>query len=309
MNDENLRLSAAVCSMPADDADKLLRAADGDCALLYLWLLRGRPAADFCRLTGVSSERAEAAAAKLRAMELLAGGGAKLPPAENERPEYTAEEIVRRAGEDSSFRGILSEAERVAGHTLSGADTRILFGIYDYVGLPTDVIIELLHYCADECRVKYGPGRVPTMRQVEKEAYIWSNREIMTLDMAEEYIRAREKLRDSAETLRRAFGIRDRELTASERKYIETWLAMGFPSESLEMAYDRTVTNIGQLRWNYMNKIVLSWHEKGLHTPDEIESGDGPRKTVSRNPQNTKTGAQGGDLEQLRKIYDKVKKS
>lgn len=48
------------------------------------------------------------------------------------------------------------------------------------------------------------------MRQIEKEAYIWADREIMTFEQAEDYIRMRARLRDASESLRRSFGIHDR---------------------------------------------------------------------------------------------------
>ena len=136
MGDGSYRLSAAVCAMPASDADKLIAAGSGDCALLYIYLLRCGPAPDeeLCRALGMDAGRLAAAAGKLRSLGLLATGAQRLPPAQ-ELPQYTSEEVVRRTGEDPAFRGVLSEAERLLGHTLSGADTRTLFGIYDFLGL------------------------------------------------------------------------------------------------------------------------------------------------------------------------------
>ena len=306
MGDGSYRLSAAVCAMPASDADKLIAAGSGDCALLYIYLLRCGPAPDeeLCRALGMDAGRLAAAAGKLRSLGLLATGAQRLPPAQ-ELPQYTSEEVVRRTGEDPAFRGVLSEAERLLGHTLSGADTRALFGVYDYLGLPVDVIMELLHHCAEECRLKYSPGRVPTMKQIEKEAYVWANREILTFEQAEEYIRARAKLRDATDSLRRAFGIHDRPLSPTERKYIEGWLEQGFTQEALELAYDKTVTNTGQLKWNYMNKIIQSWHEKGLHSPEEIAQGDTPKRQA---PARAGEQGRGGELERMKKIYDKVRR-
>ena len=123
MGDGSYRLSAAVCAMPASDADKLIAAGSGDCALLYIYLLRCGPAPDeeLCRALGMDAGRLAAAAGKLRSLGLLATGAQRLPPAQ-ELPQYTSEEVVRRTGEDPAFRGVLSEAERLLGHTLSGAD-------------------------------------------------------------------------------------------------------------------------------------------------------------------------------------------
>lgn len=306
MGDRSYRLSAAVCALPAGDADKLIAAGDGDCALLYIYLLRRgeAPDAELCSALGMDGQRLSAAAARLRELGLLSAGTQRVQPAQ-ELPQYTAEDVVRRTGEDPAFRGVLAEAERLLGHTLSGADTRTLFGIYDFLGLPVDVIMELMHHCADECRLKYGPGRVPTMRQIEKEAYVWANQEIMTFEQAEEYIRGRARLRDAMEAAKRVLGITGRAFTPTERKYVEGWLALGFGPEALELAYDRTVTNTGQLKWNYMNKIIQSWHEKGLHSPEEIEKGDAPRRTA---PEQRPASRAGGDLERMKQIYDKIRR-
>jgi hypothetical protein len=40
------------------------------------------------------------------------------------------------------------------------------------------------------------------------------------------------------------------------------------------MAYERTCINTGALKWPYMNSILTRWHEAGLHTADQIQSGD-----------------------------------
>lgn len=308
MDDKSYRLSSELCSMSAQDADKLIGCGDANCALIYIYFLRRGSASsgELCRALGLSRQAVGAAAQKLKDLGLLSGGS--FEPGADELPDYTADEIVRRTKADSGFRDVLAECERVLGHTLSGADTRTLFGIYDYLGLPTDVIMVLLHHCAEECRRRYGPGRVPTMRQIEKEAYIWVNREIMTLEQAEEYIRSREDMREGTEQLRRSFGIRDRQLSPTERKYIEGWFALGFGVEAIELAYDRTVTNTGSLKWSYMDKIIRSWHEKGLFTPEEIEQGDAPRRRQSAPPR--RDGTPGAtDIERMKRLYDKLRNS
>ena len=71
-----------------------------------------------------------------------------LPPAD-ELPNYTAADIVSRG--DRVFTDLVQEAQRVLGHALSTPDLKKLFGIYDYLKLPAEVIMELLHYCAAVC--------------------------------------------------------------------------------------------------------------------------------------------------------------
>lgn len=291
--------------------DKLIAAHDGDTALLWLWLCRSgvyngdRAAEELCRTLGEMDRAYE----KLCRMGLypITPDRKETPssPAE-ELPQYTVNDVLRRSSEDGSFKAVLQEAERVLGRSLSSPDMKILFGIYDYLALPTEVIFVLLNYCTELYRQKYGPGRLPSMRSIEKEAYSWANNEILTLEQAEEFIEESRSRRSRAEEVKAALGIRGRELTPTERKYVFSWLDMGFSVDALSVAYDRTVTNTGSLKWNYMNKIVSSWHQKGIHTVQEIEEKDRRTPTPAKNTEPNAPASQ-AELARLRSIYEKVK--
>lgn len=291
--------------------DKLIAAHDGDTALLWLWLCRSgvyngdRAAEELCRTLGEMDRAYE----KLCRMGLypITPDRKETPsyPAE-ELPQYTVNDVLRRSSEDGSFKAVLQEAERVLGRSLSSPDMKILFGIYDYLALPTEVIFVLLNYCTELYRQKYGPGRLPSMRSIEKEAYSWANNEILTLEQAEEFIEESRSRRSRAEEIKAALGIRGRELTPTERKYVFSWLDMGFSADALSVAYDRTVTNTGSLKWNYMNKIVSSWHQKGIHTVQEIEEKDRRTPTPAKNTESNAPASQ-AELARLRSIYEKVK--
>ncbi len=297
-------------SIPAAAADKLIAAHDGDVALLYIYYSRTgctdaeRAAHDLCR----TLKEINSAEEKLSRMGLFPGGtvpaaaagSEKLPP-EDVMPEYTAEDIVRRSKEDEKFSVILAEAKRIFGRNLNSSDMKMLFGVYDYLALPAEVILELLNYCAETATEK-NEGKRPSPRSIEKEAYRWANREILTLEQAEEYIRLQRSLREASNRIKNALGIHGRELTPTEAKYVASWLSMGFEEDAILIAYDRTVTSTGALKWPYMNKIICSWHEKNLHTPEEIEAGDG-RKRPARS-QNTASGRV--DINELKNIFNKI---
>ena len=274
--------------------DRLLAAHDGDVALLWLWLSRhAQPdlesaARDLCR----TRAEMEAAWEKLRRMELAQSAAAPaVPPAVSpapiepsrqppaDPPEYTARDIVERG--DPAFTALVAEAQRVLGHGLSTPDLKKLFGIYDYLALPAEVVMQLLHYCAASSR-----GRLPSMRYIEQEAYIWADREILTLEQAEAFIAEQARRREESAAVAELLGIRGRELTGTERKYIQSWLDAGTPRELISLAYDRTVTNTGALKWGYMNKILQSWREKGLRSVAEVQEKDLPprRREPAKQP-------------------------
>lgn len=294
-------------------ADKLISAHDGDVALLYIYMVRrgghdlDAAARDLCRTMSEIS----AAAEKLQRMGLMPDGAApakaaakeeKLPPPD-EIPQYRSEDIVRRCKENGEFAVVVAEAQTALTHTLSSVEMKTLFGIYDYLALPPEVIMMLINYCVARCREQSTPDhpRRPSMRNIEKEAYNWVHQEILTLDQAEEYIRRQRERRDALGRAKAAVGIHGRELTPTETKYLSAWLDMGFDEDALAIGYDRTITNTGALKWSYMNKIMQSWHEKGLHSAEEIESGD-PRRRQQQ------SAAQGKaiDMDELQSVLEKI---
>ena len=189
-------------------------------------------------------------------------------------PEYTAGEIARRTRADRAFQGLLSETQRVLGHALSGTDMKTLYGIYDQLAMSPEVIMLLINHCAERLRRRYGEGRLPTLHAIQKEAFRWARLEILTLDRAEEYIASLDRREQEGEKVRAALQLTGRELSPTERKYLESWLSMGYGADALALAYDRTVVGTGKLTWAYMDKIVQSWYKKSLFTPEEIEKGD-----------------------------------
>jgi DnaD/phage-associated family protein len=82
-----------------------------------------------------------------------------------------------------------------------------------------------------------------------------------------------------------ALGLGDRLPVASEEKYLTAWQEMGFPPETVALAYDKTVLKCHELKWPYCNGILKRWHEAGLHTPEEVSAGDRPGTSGRSVPQ------------------------
>lgn len=297
-------------SIPVQAADRLIAAHDGDMALLYLYRLRHgeadeeQAARDLCR----TLQELRAAEEKLRRMGLLDGGALPaaepIPPAPEEAlPQYSREEIARLSKDNADLEAIYAEAAQVLGKTLSANDLRVLLGMYNYLGLPTEVILVLLHYCQEQCRLKHGEERRPTPRALEQEAYAWANREILTLEQAEAYISAQRERYSELGRLQERLCLPG--LSPTQRKDLSAWLDQGFGEEEIAIAADRTQTNTGALKWSYLRKILQSWHEHGLHSAAEIREKDPPRsqsRTTPVPPREDKPV----DPASLRKILDKI---
>lgn len=278
--------------LTAQAAARLLERGDGDAALLYLALLRRRGAVQPRSLAGElrwERPRIESAEQTLRELGLIAPAADSVPPPEmaGERPVYQRGEIADRLEQSASFQGLTAEVEKRLGKKLSSADLGILLGLHDYLGLPADVIYLLVCHCAEQVQQRYGDGRRPAMRQIEKEGYAWARMGIGTQAEAAAYLKKYARRREAMPQYMRVLGLGDRLPAASEERYLSSWLEMGFPPETVALAYDKTVLKCHELRWPYLNGILRRWHEANLHTPEEVEAGDraaGERKPVHSEP-------------------------
>jgi DnaD/phage-associated family protein len=265
-------------TLSGQTVDKLIRAGDGTAVLLYLYAARTGGALSVSQAAKTFSRSEQDVSAS---MELLSRLGlmkcddAPPPVRKEELPDYTAEDIKNELSSGSVFHALVQEVQRSLGKILSSDDLIKLFGIYDSLGLPPEVILQLVTYCIDDNRRRYGPGRVPTMRYIEKAAFTWEREGIMTLDAAEQYIKIMDSRKNLVSDIKKVLQIKDRELSQSEKKYVDTWLAMGFSPEAVELAYDKTLVKTGRLAWSYMDSILGSWHQKGLHSVDDIQAKDG----------------------------------
>lgn len=276
----NLFLPGGVVAMPAEAADRLIASGSGDAALLYLYLLRKNGAAS---LEEAGNALRWDGARLTTAWDVLSGKGlapampqaAPTKPLQEEPPEYTAEDIARELDDQNSpFPALVGEVQRRLGKILSTVELKTLYTIYDFLALPAEVICLLVSWCVEEMERKYGPGRMPKMPQIRKEAFVWHRLGVDTAEAADAYIKRQAEMRTREGQVLSLLGITGRPAVDGERKYIAAWTDMGFGDEVIRMAYERTVLKKQTMSWPYMNSILRSWHQKGLHTPAEIETGD-----------------------------------
>lgn len=259
-------------TIPASDLRRLLAGAGGDAALLYLYIKSGNLPEQAEKELQMTSVRYSCAAATLRQMGLWPEER-RGPILSGERPNYTEKDVLDAMDQDVSFRGLYGEIQRLLGKNLNTEELKIILGFVRYLGLPGEVISVLVSYCRDRARQK-GSLRNPSLRTIEKEAYHWAELGIDSLEEAAAYIHSQNLRHSRLNHLMTLLQIRGRNLTQAEERFAQSWLEMGVSDEVITMAYERTCVNTGGLNWNYMNKILTSWHKAGLKTAEAIRSGD-----------------------------------
>ena len=263
---------AADLTVPEKDMRKLLAAASPEAALLYLYVNGGNDPEKAEEELHLAPSRLSCAAATLRQLGLWPEKRVT-HIAPGERPDYTEKDVLSTMEQDSSFRGLYGEVQRLLGRNLNTEELKILLGFVRYLNLPADVISVLVCYCKDRAR-RRGSSRNPSLRTIEKEAYAWAEAGIDTVEEASAFIQAQNVRASRLGQLMKVLQIRGRSLTAAEEKYAQSWLDMGFDNEAVAMAYERTCLNTGGLNWAYMNKILQRWHAQGLRTAEDVRNGD-----------------------------------
>ncbi len=265
MNIENLTIDAA-------DVRKLLGAASGDAALLYLYIHSGGAPETAEKALNFTQTRMSCTAATLRQLGLWPEERrSTVQP--GERPSYSETDVLEAMDTDKSFRMLYGEVQMLMGRSLNTEEMKILLGFIRYLGLPVEVISVLVSYCKERARQK-GSLRNPSLRTIEKEAYSWAEQGIDTLEEAAAYIHNQAVRNSRLQKLMTQLQIRGRSLTPAEEKYAKSWLDMGFEDGVIAMAYEKTCVNTGGLSWPYMNKILSSWHTAGYKTVEQIRNGD-----------------------------------
>ena len=254
------------------DLRKILSAANPDGALLYLYLQSGKPLETAEKELNMNGSRVCCAAALLRQLGLLPEER-PVHVAPGERPAYTDEDVCNVMGYDPAFKGLYEEVQRLLGRSLNTEEIKILLGFVRYLGLDYDVISILVSYCKARAEKK-GRKRRLGLLSIEQEAYAWAEKGIDTLEEAAAFIQMQNLRESRLGRLKQMLQIYGRNLTAAEERYANSWLDMGMEEETIAMAYERTCLNTGGLNWAYMNKILQRWHSQGLHTAEEIRTGD-----------------------------------
>ncbi|MCI8599988.1 MAG: DnaD domain protein [Oscillospiraceae bacterium] len=191
----------------------------------------------------------------------------------------TPAQVADRVEKNEQLRFILNTSEGIYGRPLTDTERRGLVYFYEELELPADVIVMAVDFCITNGKLHFN--------YLQKLCAGWAEQEINTHALAEEYIKNQTQRWTNEALVQKAFGIENRGLTADNRRCISTWFyTYGFNIEMITLAYERTVDKIGKVSFPYINKILQSWHENHITTPEEVLERDQPPKAAFKNPGN-----------------------
>ena len=194
-----------------------------------------------------------------------------LPEIEAVKP--TVEQIVARGGESEEIRFLFQEAQMRLGKTIGHDGQAVLLMMHDAYGLPVEVIVTIIEYC-----VSVGKTSTSYIAKIGKD---WGEREIDTLEKADEVINELKASDEMWGEFRIRTGISTPRPTSAQMKYLNRWKnEYKFSMEMILLAYEETANNIQKMSFPYMDKILKNWFEEGLKTPLDVSRAKKERLSV-----------------------------
>jgi len=188
----------------------------------------------------------------------------KKPSSSQHKVNYRPSEIADMMQNDSDFRDLCRTVECTLGN-ISNTMHNTLIHIHSYLGLKSEVIITLLNYCKEVG--KANPN------YIEKVAYDWAENEIDTLESALAKVESLVSADRYANQIARMFEM-PASPTKKQRGFIQNWQNLSFSMELIQCAYERTIETINKLSFEYINTILMRWHNEGVKSIRDIESSD-----------------------------------
>lgn len=195
-------------------------------------------------------------------------------------PTYTGEELSRIIDENG-LSMIIDECQRITGRIFNATEINRIAALNSYLGLEPEFILLLFVYCSEKGKT--------TLKYIEKTAYDLYDAGVDKTDKLEEYIKKEEERKSLEFRLRTMFGIGERALTPSEKKYFSSWpLELGYGEDIIREAYNITVEKTGKPSLPYLNKILCNWAKLGFKTLDEIENSQKEYQSLNQHSESSK---------------------
>lgn len=179
-------------------------------------------------------------------------------------PSNVTVPTIEELSNDDTFTELLFIAQTYMKTTFSPTDCNKVAYWYALFNRSSEIIEYLVEYC-----VENGHNN---MRYMEKVALNWHKKGLLTLPAIRDYCQNRNK---ATYAVMKAFGISDRQPGNIESEYINKWSSTyGFSTDLIVLACEKTLTLTGKVSFQYADKILTVWKEKGVSSLSDVQALD-----------------------------------
>lgn len=154
-------------------------------------------------------------------------------------------------------------AETYLGRPLSTSELNSFCYINDALHFSSDLLEFLIEYCITRGK--------KSVRYMESVAINWFQQGIDTVKKAKA---ASSQYTQNVFPIMKAFGIANRNPGPAELDYIKKWNALGFETDIILEACNRTLLATHQASFPYANRILCDWKKSGVRNVSDIQSLD-----------------------------------
>ena len=168
---------------------------------------------------------------------------------QNEKSQYRAKAID--SINNTYFQGVMSPSWY--------SDIDLWFNKY---GFDEQVMVALFDFCFNRSALNKF--------YIQKVAEDWASNKIHSYNDLEAYSSKRDTMNKVRKDIAKKLG-RYNKLTQFEEDYIDKWmLDYNYNMDIINIALKKT-TSKSSPSFDYIDKLITNWHEKGLKTPEEVE--------------------------------------
>lgn len=197
------------------------------------------------------------------------------------------EQVAARLNESEELRLLFAEAQNILGKTVGYDGQATLIMMHDSYGLPVEVILMAIEYNKNKGKTGFAA--------ISKTGKEWSELEIDSIEGAIEYIEQHTVVDEAWHKLRSMTEITNKNPTQKQKRFLTAWVKeYGFSTDMIYFAYEESVDNTGKVSFEYMDKVLSSWHKNAVRTPQDIQrekmkwqqqkSKTAPAKSVKQKP-------------------------
>lgn len=189
------------------------------------------------------------------------------------------EQVAARLQESEQLRLLFAEAQNILGKTVGYDGQSTLIMMHDSYGLPVEVILMAIEYNKNKGKTGFA--------SISKTGREWSELEIDSIEGAIEYIESHNVVDEAWQKLRSMTEISNKNPTQKQKRLLNAWIKeYGFNTDMIYFAYEEAIDNTGKISFEYMDKVLSSWHKNAVKTPQDIQ-----REKIKWQQQKSKTAA------------------
>lgn len=153
-------------------------------------------------------------------------------------------------------------------------DIELWFSKY---GFDEEVMIALFNYCFNKAALNRS--------YIQTVAEAWASNKIKTFSDLDNYYERQEKINVIIKSITKKLSL-NRQLSQYERAYVEKWvLDFSYSLDIIEIALKKTTSKVNP-NFDYLNKLISDWYDKGLKTPEQVQKYISDMKVKQKNVQN-----------------------